>query len=209
MSESRRSIYCTSPPAKLNLFLEILGRRADGYHELDTVMVAIDWRDELELQMTAEPGISLDVQWLPSREAVAAQLGVHPLDVRLDVPTDASNLVHRALALVSEATRYAGGWNVRLGKRIPSGAGMGGASSDAAATLRLAAMALTDSENGASVCLSSEKLRELAALLGSDVPFFLGRLSCDDDASEPPGFPGQPPSLLARAQGRGEEADVF
>lgn len=208
MSDSRHPLYRTSPPAKLNLFLEILGRRDDGFHELDTVMVAVDWRDELQLQMTAEPGISLDVRWLPSRQVVANQLGVEPTNAILDVPTDETNLVHRALESVNEATGYAGGWSVRLGKRIPSGAGMGGASSDAAATLRLAAAALLDRNDESTAPLTSEKQRELAERLGSDVPFFLGdRRPERREHTSADAVPDT--ASLAHARGRGEKLTFF
>ncbi len=209
MSDPCRPFYRTSPPAKLNLFLEILGRRDDGFHELDTVMVAVDWRDELQLQSTPEPGISLEVDWLPSREAVAKQLGVASDDALLDVPTDESNLVHRALKLINEVTGYAGGWSVRLGKRIPSGAGMGGASSDAAATLRLAAVSLLNLDDGLATVLTREKLSELAACLGSDVPFFLGNLQSRQAGGMPIDFITGGPGSLARALGRGEKLTFY
>lgn len=202
-------VYHVSPPAKLNLFLEILGRRDDGFHELDTVMVAIDWRDELQLRLTREPGISLEVEWLPSREAVADQLGVDLDNALLHVPTDGSNLVHRVLQSITAATGYAGGWSVRLGKRIPSGAGMGGASSDAAATLRLAAVALIQKDARLASQLTSEKLIELAGQLGSDVPFFLGDLRSKSAPSEPADFVTGGPGSLARALGRGEKLTFY
>jgi 4-diphosphocytidyl-2-C-methyl-D-erythritol kinase len=202
-------IYHTSPPAKLNLFLEILGRRDDGFHELDTVMIAIDWRDELQLQMTVEPGIELRVDWLPSRAAVAEELRVQTNDPILDVPTDGSNLVYRALKLVNEATGYQGGWRVELSKRIPSGAGMGGASSDAAATLRLAAAALADAAPELAERLTNEKIERLAASLGSDVPFFLGNLKDGEATSATPELKRSPTGTLARALGRGERLTFY
>ncbi len=205
MSNSRRPHYRTSPPAKLNLFLEILGRREDGFHELDTVMVAIDWRDELQLQTKSEPGITLDVDWLPSRAAVAVQLGVASDDALLHVPTDESNLVYRALNLITQTSGYTGGWTVRLSKRIPSGAGMGGASSDAAAALRLAAVALADLDSGLARELTNDKLRELAAFLGSDVPFFLGDLPSNPGGDVAAVVAAGSPGSLARALGRGEK----
>ena len=64
----------TCPPAKLNLFLELISRRADGFHEIDTVMVPINWRDELELARIPDQ-IELQVQWLPSAQEVAKRLG--------------------------------------------------------------------------------------------------------------------------------------
>ncbi|TWT74994.1 4-(cytidine 5'-diphospho)-2-C-methyl-D-erythritol kinase [Allorhodopirellula solitaria] len=208
MSDSPRTQYRTSPPAKLNLFLEILGRRDDGFHELDTVMVAIDWRDELQLEMTATPGISLAVQWLPSRSEVASDLGVEPDDPLLDVPTDGSNLVHRALELINDAAGYSGGWLVRLGKRIPSGAGMGGASSDAAATLRLAAAALASEDDGCLATLTGDRLVELAEQLGSDVPFFLGDVQSVEPTVANDLLRGNP-GTLARALGRGERLTFY
>lgn len=185
-------IYQTSPPAKLNLFLEILAKRDDGFHELDTVMVAIDWRDELSLRPVPEPGIDLRVDWLPNRASVAEELGVTEEDRLLDVPTDERNLVHRALVLINEATGYPGGWEVDLGKRIPSGAGMGGASSDAAATLRLAAAAIAEIDASLADHCTQETLVRLAEQLGSDVPFFL-----NSDFG------------LARALGRGERLSFY
>ncbi|EMI43255.1 4-(cytidine 5'-diphospho)-2-C-methyl-D-erythritol kinase [Rhodopirellula sp. SWK7] len=199
------TLYRTSPPAKLNLFLEILGRRDDGFHELDTVMVAIDWRDELQLQLKPTPGIELSVDWLPDRTAIAEELGVGVSDALLDVPTDGSNLVHRALELVNDETGYTAGWKVQLGKRIPSGAGMGGASSDAAATLRLAKCALQNSDPDLASTLTDEKLTQMAAQLGSDVPFFLGDTRADishDSESDPS---RERFGSLARALGRGEK----
>lgn len=180
--------YRTSPPAKLNLFLEILGRRPDGFHELDTVMVAIDWRDELALRPTNDPGIRLHVDWLPDRTSIAREMAVDATDPLLEVPDDDRNLVYRALLLINEATGYSGGWAARLGKRIPSGAGMGGASSDAASTLRLAARALANLDTKFSDRCSDESLIGMAEQLGSDVPFFM-----------------TPDFSLARATGRGEK----
>lgn len=202
-------VYRTSPPAKLNLFLEILGRRDDGFHELDTVMVAIDWRDELQLCLTPEPGIALEVEWLPSVGVVADQLGVASDNALLHVPADGSNLVHRALQLITSSTQYTGGWDVRLGKRIPSGAGMGGASSDAAATLRLAAVALIQWNPGLAARLTSRKLIELAGQLGSDVPFFLGDLTSESPSPESIDFSQGGSRSLARARGRGEELTFY
>ncbi|EMI57404.1 4-(cytidine 5'-diphospho)-2-C-methyl-D-erythritol kinase [Rhodopirellula sallentina] len=193
--------------------MEILGRREDGFHELDTVMVAIDWRDDLKLRLRPTPGIELDVRWLPDRKAVADQLAVSTDDALLDVPTDRSNLVYRALELVNEATGYRGGWQVELGKRIPSGAGMGGASSDAAATLRLAKAALHRSDPAMTESLTDEKMASMAATLGSDVPFFLGKMSIHQpstlDVPAPTSDSVSEPGTLARALGRGEKLTFY
>lgn len=180
----------TRPPAKLNLFLELLALRDDGFHEIDTVMVPIDWCDELKLRRRTEPGIKLSVDWIPSRSKIAAEFGVDPdsetADRLLAIPNDQSNLVHRALTRFSEEFSIAGGFDCELGKSIPAGAGMGGASSDAASAL-LCAAALCG------VDPYSDAVNQIAAEIGSDVPFFLGQ--CDTQ--------GQ--SITAgRATGRGE-----
>ncbi len=124
-------------PAKLTLSLRVTGVRPDGYHLLDAEMVTVDLADTLYFS----DGDGLEVI------DAGASAGGHG-----EVPEDASNLVHKALLLVGRKA------HVRLVKRIPAGAGLGGGSADAAAVLRWA---------GAS---GSAGL-EMAAALGSDVPF--------------------------------------
>lgn len=179
----------TYPPAKLNLFLELLARREDGYHEIDTVMVPIDWRDELRLQIQQDDRIDLQVEWSPSREAVAKELGVeadadasHRL---LHLPTNEKNLVALALRRFRDVHEIEHGFSARLIKQIPAGAGMGGASSDAASALRCAARLCDVPSDAQSVVAIAEEI-------GSDVPFFLG-LGGDRDIA------------AARATGRGEQ----
>lgn len=134
-------------PAKLNLFLEVVGRRSDGYHDLESVFVAIDLADTLSAT-EAEPGETL----LACDDA--------------SVPADGGNLAVRAAELLRRETGAAAGIRFRLEKRIPLGGGFGGGSSNAAAALRLAnALWKTG--------LSTAELAELGARLGSDVPFFL------------------------------------
>ena len=187
-----------SPPAKLNLFLEVTGRRDDGFHDLDMVMVGVDWRDELKIRRVPSPGVRLTAMWLPDRQSVASQLGlakVPPGDPRasvLEIPTDERNLVARALAAMTDICQLQGGWEVVLGKRIPSGAGMGGASSDAAAAIRLAVtliarefVAVPDHPIH-DLAWRERTQKDLALEIGSDVPFF---------------FQTDP---VCRAQGRGE-----
>lgn len=178
----------TCPPAKLNLFLELLARRDDGFHEIDTVMVPIDCRDELSLERIPAPRVELDVRWLPSRTIIAKRLGIEPGTERdkalLDIPADESNLVHRALTQFRSVFDISDGFRCRLGKQIPAGAGMGGASSDAASALLCAARLHEIPAN-------TPRLRQLAAELGSDVPFFLG-------------LEGEGPIDGAHATGRGE-----
>lgn len=178
------------PPAKLNLFLELLGKRDDGYHEIDTVMVPIDWRDSLEIELSDEPGVRLRVAWLPSEAELAGRLGLADDKGRqrqlFEIPTDERNLVSRALRLFARRHRIREGFEVRLGKRVPAAAGLGGASSDAAAALRIAARLYAIPDD-------SPELFEMAAEIGSDVPFFLGH--------------GGQPLAAARARGRGERIE--
>ncbi|MBM3877009.1 MAG: 4-(cytidine 5'-diphospho)-2-C-methyl-D-erythritol kinase [Verrucomicrobia bacterium] len=131
---------------KVNLLLNILARRDDGFHELETVMQPVQLHDQLEFERAAR-GIQLSCND-PS------------------LPTDANNLVHRAAQAFLRATGIRDGVRVHLDKRIPKAAGLGGGSGDAATAL------LGLNELFANP-LDGVKLAELAASLGSDVPFFL------------------------------------
>ena len=131
--------------AKINWTLEAIGPRPDGFHEIKTVLQTIDLRDTLELERA--PELTLDA---PSE-------GLPPPD---------ENLVTRAARLLQERARCRDGARMRLTKAVPVGAGLGGGSSDAAAALR----GLNALWN---LGLSQEALANLAAELGSDVPFFL------------------------------------
>ena len=144
MNELGQSITLCAP-AKINLGLEVLGRRADGFHELVTLYQTIGLWDRVTLRRTGPPGVRLRV--LPR----SLDLG----------PTD-SNLAVRAARLFPEIERS--GLSIELRKSIPAGAGLGGGSSDAAAIL----LAL-----GAWNHTPESELFAMAANLGSDVPFFL------------------------------------
>jgi 4-diphosphocytidyl-2-C-methyl-D-erythritol kinase len=133
-------------PAKINLGLWILGRRPDGYHEIDTILQTVTLEDEIRLE-PAHEGFTLATRGIP-------------------IPGDAPNLLTRAWDLLAERRRLPRGINATLTKRIPVGAGLGGGSSDAAGFL-LGADRLLGLE------LPRDELHELAARLGSDVPFFL------------------------------------
>ncbi|TWU48594.1 4-diphosphocytidyl-2-C-methyl-D-erythritol kinase [Rubripirellula tenax] len=177
----------TRAPAKLNLFLELKARRDDGFHEIDTVMVPIDWCDELRIRRSTEPGIRLTIDWLPSRKVVAQRLGIDDDPKRsndlLSIPVGESNLVSRALSRFIAEFNIVGGFDCELRKSVPAGAGMGGASSDAASAIACAAkLCGIDSRH--------PKLMDIAASIGSDVPFFLGL--------------GINPMSAIRATGRGE-----
>jgi 4-diphosphocytidyl-2-C-methyl-D-erythritol kinase len=143
MSATRRALVRAL--AKINLELRVLGRRPDGYHELRTIFHTISLADSIEMAFT------------PARRTMIE------LDDDLHI---ADNLVTRAARAAMDAMRITGHVEMRLKKRIPMGAGLGGGSSDAAAVL-LALPAL------AGRSLPIERLRELGAELGSDVPFFL------------------------------------
>lgn len=138
---------CLPAYAKINLFLRVVGKRADGYHELDTLFLQVDLADELQFESAATPGFSMSCNWN-------------------NVPLDETNICFRAYQLMSQALGKQMGLHLHLEKRIPMGAGMGGGSSDAAVTL----VALNHFMGG---CLSESELFEMALQLGSDVPFFL------------------------------------
>ena len=133
--------------AKVNLTLEVLGKRPDGYHEVATVLQAVDLFDRVTLEEA--PGLELSSD--------------DP-----ELPTDERNLIIRAARLLREAAGFDRGARIMLAKRIPVAAGLGGGSTDAAATLvglnRLWGLRWPRA-----------RLCELGARLGMDVPFFLGR----------------------------------
>ena len=137
----------TESGCKINLFLRVTGRRADGYHTLETLFFPLATpSDTLEADFSAAPGIALEAD-LPQ------------------ISADADNLVYRAAARYAEAAGVAPAWRFRLTKRVPVAAGLGGGSADAAAALRM-----LEARFGA---LGGEKLKRVALALGADVPFFL------------------------------------
>ena len=133
--------------AKINLGLEVLARRDDGYHELRTILQSIDLYDLLSFRQTEDQGLTL--------ECDDPELSLGP-----------SNLVRRAYELVRAAYSGPDGVAIHLDKRIPKAAGLGGGSSDAALTL----LALDRLWN---LSTSPERLTDWAVSLGMDVPFFL------------------------------------
>ena len=144
-----KAIYDVPAPAKLNLFLHITGRRADGYHLIESVFMLIDWCDTLHFELRRDGLITRS----DLGQAEAEMLPVEDLCVR------AANALQRA-----SGTRL--GAHISLEKRIPSQAGMGGGSSDAASCL-LALQRLWGVE------LPRSQLLAIALSLGTDVPFFL------------------------------------
>ncbi len=133
-------------PAKINLGLHVLRKRPDGYHDVETVLHRIDWADTI----TVEPAESLSMTCSDP-----------------DLPTNSNNLCLQAAQALKDAFDVSAGAALHLDKQVPYGAGLGGGSSDAAATLRLLTQ-LWDLE------VSDEQLHALASEIGADVPFFLG-----------------------------------
>ncbi|MDX2035614.1 MAG: 4-(cytidine 5'-diphospho)-2-C-methyl-D-erythritol kinase [Isosphaeraceae bacterium] len=133
-------------PAKLNLFLEIQGRREDGYHDLESLMLTVDLRDRLEIADDPSGRLTLECD-----------------DPRL--PTGGENLVVKAAQRLREATGTSRGASISLYKSIPAQAGLGGGSSDAAATL-------TALDRVWATGCSPDRLDRLAGEIGSDVAFF-------------------------------------
>jgi len=164
-SEVSRVVVRT--PAKLNLFLELMARRSDGYHDIDTVMVPINCYDTLDFRRAEHGTIRIATNWWPSHQHWVQELGPAQADLLLYIPDDERNLIHRAILATSELGRLSGGFNVEVRKRIPAGAGMGGASSDAAAAIRAVA-------KFGGISSTDTRLWTIAAQIGSDVPFFLG-----------------------------------
>ena len=131
--------------AKINLCLDVLGRRPDGYHEVRMIMQQLELCDGIELEMLPQPGIELTVSD-PS------------------VPSDGRNLMYRAAALLQESCGIRKGIRMHLEKRIPSAAGLAGGSSDAAAVL-------TGMNELFGLGLSQAELREKGRQLGADIPY--------------------------------------
>src|SRR5690606_18863869 len=134
-------------PAKTNLWLRILGRREDGYHEIETRMVLLDLQDRIRFQWRDDDHVVLRCS-----------------DDSL--PAGEDNLAVRAVRALERHTNKVFSISIDLEKRIPSGAGLGGGSSDAAAVLRAINVM-------GSLFLPEDELAAIGAQLGSDVPFFV------------------------------------
>ena len=151
-------------PAKINLGLHVLRRRADGFHAVETVLLRIPWHDRIRVE--------------PNAGGTDAPVSMTCSDPAL--PTDDRNLCVQAARRLADVVEDPTPVSIHLDKRVPYGAGLGGGSSDAAATLRLLSEVWQ--------AVPAERLHALAAAIGSDVPFFL-------DAS------------AAHATGRGEQLE--
>lgn len=134
-------------PAKLNLTLDILGRREDGYHELRSIMQTLELADEVSIDDDAEPGVDVSGPYAEG------------------TPADETNLAWRAAECLAQRTSHSTKWlRISLVKHIPAAGGLGGGASDAATTLRLLQRAWA---------VDDEALREAAAAVGSDEVYFL------------------------------------
>ncbi len=151
-------------PAKLNLYLNVLGRRADGFHDLETVMLPIRIYDTLSFVPTPP----IDRNSLGQVDLRVRMSGASQCATEHYVPSGPTNLVVRALNLLRQRSGCELGARVELVKRIPTAAGLGGGSSDAATALRLANLAW-------GLKWPVDRLAAVAAEIGSDVPFFLYR----------------------------------
>lgn len=143
-------------PAKLNLSLAVLGRQTDGFHAIESLIVPIDLADTLMVRAGSEPGIRLLIRCEGPRASA----------LESDVPADARNLVVKAAVAVASEAGIEPALDIDLIKTIPSQAGLGGGSSNAAAMLR-AAVDLWK------LRWPRERLAAIATKLGSDVPWFL------------------------------------
>jgi 4-diphosphocytidyl-2-C-methyl-D-erythritol kinase len=141
-----QALYDIPAPAKLNLFLHVTGRRADGYHLLQSVFLLIDWCDHLHFEVRHDGALSRE-------------------DLTWALPED--DLVLRAARALQKATGCTMGAHIGIAKSVPAQAGMGGGSSDAASTL----LALNRLWN---LHLPPSELAQIGLGLGADVPFFLG-----------------------------------
>lgn len=154
MSETPTGVRILTP-AKLNLGLRVLGRRPDGFHEIETLFIAISLFDELTFARRTDGGARLT--WEKGRD---------DLDVG-DLRADDDNLIMRAVREFEKRTSQPANIGIMLRKSIPISAGLGGGSSDAAATLVGLSMLYPDRTR-------KTDLAAVAANLGSDIPFFLG-----------------------------------
>ncbi|HEX4144007.1 MAG TPA: hypothetical protein VHY91_10770 [Pirellulales bacterium] len=178
MRVQREATYIrVETPAKLNLFFEVLGKRIDGFHEIETLMLPINLYDTLTFTPNFSGAFPPGAFWPPpahpDRLPVVDEIALdcrwagsdNPKTPLGTLPPVAENLAIRAAVLLRRRAGIMAGATIRLLKRIPSAAGLGGGSSDAAATLLAGNLAWR-------IDWPRERLIELAAELGSDVPFF-------------------------------------
>jgi len=155
-------MICEIAPAKINLTLEIINKRTDGYHELNSIMQTIDLCDLLTFWENDWIQVIPEYFNLPSDDNLSEFDGNNYLN---------NNLVYRAASLLKEETGYGSGALIQLRKNIPSAAGLGGGSSDAAATLR-------GLNKLWKLGLSRDELSKIGSKIGSDVSYFIYGGTC-------------------------------
>lgn len=133
--------------AKVNLSLEIIRRREDGYHEIETVFQCVDLADRLKVELTADGRITIECD-------------------APEIPTDSTNLCYRAIVAMRPLAGASLGARIQISKRIPPGAGLGGGSADAAGVLLAV-------RRGLALDVPDTALEKVGATIGSDVPFLL------------------------------------
>jgi 4-diphosphocytidyl-2-C-methyl-D-erythritol kinase len=145
-----KSSIVIGAPAKVNLYLEIIGRRADGYHNINSLFQAVSLFDRLRFSVVDKEGIEIKIKGND------------------EIPVDKTNTIYKAYSIIQQEVKTTRGLFVEVEKNIPSGGGLGGGSADAAATIN-ACNILFD------LTLSREDMNNLGIKVGSDVPFFFSR----------------------------------
>jgi 4-diphosphocytidyl-2-C-methyl-D-erythritol kinase len=160
-------------PAKINLFFEVASRRQDGFHEIETLMVPVGLYDTLALRDDPSGQVTLQARWAAgvTMTDCGAAGGLLQATRLSDIPQGEENLAVRAVRLLADAAGINRGAKLRLVKRIPACAGLGGGSSDAAAAMLAANLAW-------GLSWSVSRLADIAGQIGSDVPFFLYSRPC-------------------------------
>jgi 4-diphosphocytidyl-2-C-methyl-D-erythritol kinase len=138
-----------SAPAKINLFLKVVGKRSDGYHDIYSWFQAVDLADDLRIQASPNTKITVTTD--------------HP-----ELPVGPENLIYRAAKMMQDLYYPNFGFSIHLSKRIPIGAGLGGGSSDAAATIKGINLLLN-------LRLTNQTMAVIGLEIGSDVPFFFSQ----------------------------------
>ncbi len=168
--------YCSThvevlTPAKINLFLEVLSRRDDGFHEIETLIVPVNVFDTMSFISTADGQIRFGCRWSAGVQARVSADSAATGKLWEPLPEADDNLVVRVVRRLQLRAEIDRGASIQLVKRIPAAAGLGGASSDAAA-------ALVAANRAWQLDWSRERLAEVAAESGSDIPFFLYEAAC-------------------------------
>ncbi len=157
-------------PAKVNLFLDVIRKRTDGYHDIRSVLAPVSLFDRVQIETLPSP----DIETILDEDGIR----LNGIPWPASMPASEENLTTRAAILLKKATSYTGGARIRIKKKIPIAGGLGGGSSDAAATLTALNTAW---ETG----LSREELMELGGCLGCDIPAMIhGGVVCMEGRGE-------------------------